>query len=142
MDEKGLTLMAELSSLILSKENPELAADASERMDYLKRAFQTEVRTKLPIYQEMRDAMLARDEFEYHRQANTVNAIAVFNSGTSICTKDELLELAMLLQSVMDAGTSLEQKEPIERMQEVLDQVLARKGLPATGAVSLQSPLR
>jgi hypothetical protein len=142
LDEKGKAVIAELSSLAAAQENPALAANASEKVEYLRKAFQIEARSKLPLYQDMRDAILDRDEYKFHRQANTVNAIAVFNGGTSHCTKDELFELATLLQAVMDAKTSFEQKEPIGKMQQLLDEAQMRQGLPAIGAISLQEPLK
>jgi len=130
MDQQGVALMAKLSALAMANQNPATAADASEKLRHLEKAFRAEARGKLPVYREMRDALLAGDESEYHRQANTVNAIALFNHGTPLCSRDELLELATLLQSVMDSATSLEQKEPIEKMQKLLEDVQARKGFP------------
>ncbi len=140
MDEKGNSLIEGLTEAASAVQNSTLAADASEKISFLIRAFNTEVRTKLPVYQEMRDAIRAGDDHEFHRQANTVNAIAVFNNGTSLCTKTELLELATLLQVVMDADSSFEQKDPMEVMQEILDQARARKAPLADTATSLGLP--
>jgi hypothetical protein len=140
MDEKGISVMAGLTAAASAAQHPKLAAEASEKMSFLIRAFNTEVRTKLPVYQEMRDAIRAGDHCEFHRQANTVNAIAVFNNGTSLCTKDELLELATLLQVVMEAKSSFEQKDPMELMQEILDQARARKAPLADTATSAALP--
>jgi len=127
MDAKGLSVMTELSAAASGEQDSAVAEDASERMEFLERAFDTELRTKLPVYQEMRDALMDHDDPEFFRQANIVNAIAVFNNGTSLCTKDDLLELATLLQVVMDCGTSSDQKEPMELMQQILDQARGRK---------------
>jgi hypothetical protein len=127
MDAKGLSVMTELSAVASGEQNSSLVEDASEKMEFLARAFDTELRTKLPVYQEMRDAIMNQDEPEFFRQANTVNAIAVFNNGTSLCTKDDLLELATLLHVVMDSRTSSDQKEPMELMQQILDQARGRK---------------